>query len=74
MKGFDPPGNLGGGGELRSAGESGVEEGWVPTWREAGTGLKVSAVGLMGEGGAARSDGAKAEVRIHEGSIDEVRA
>ncbi len=71
-KGFDP-GNLGDGGGFRSAGESGIEEGWVPTWGEAGTGLKVSAVGLM-ETGAARSDGAKAEVRIHEGSTDQVRA
>ncbi len=73
-KGFDPPGNLEDGGGFRSAGERGIEEGWVPTWGEAGTGLKVSAVGLMEEGGAARSDGAKAEVRIHEGSTDKVRA
>ncbi len=29
----------GDGGGFRSAGESGIEEGWVPTWGEAGTGL-----------------------------------
>ena len=46
----------------------------MPTWGEAGTGLKVSAVGLMEEWRAARSDDAKAEVRIHEGSTDKVRA
>jgi hypothetical protein len=59
-KGFDPPGNLGDGGGFRSAGESGIEEGGVPTRAEAGTGLEVAAVGLVEEGGAARRDGAEA--------------
>ena len=73
-KGVDPSGNLGDGGGFRSAGESGVEDGWVPTRGEAGTGLEVAAVGLVEEWGAARSDGAEAEVGIHEGATDEVRA
>ncbi len=73
-KGVDPPGNLGDGGGFRSAGESGVYEGWVPIRREAETGLEVAAVGLVKEWGAARSDGAEAEVGIHESATDEVRA
>ena len=73
-KGFDPPGNLGDGGGFRSAGESGIEEGGVPTRAEAGTGLEVAAVGLVEEWGAARGDVAEAEVGIHEGSTDKVRA
>jgi hypothetical protein len=72
-KGSDPLGNLGDGGEFRSAGESGVEEGRMPTRGEAGTGLEVAA-GLVEEWGTARSDGAEAEVGIHEGATDEVRA
>ena len=51
---------LGDGGGFRSAGESGIEEGGVPTRAEAGTGLEVAAVGLVEEGGAARRDGAEA--------------
>jgi hypothetical protein len=47
----------------------------VPTMGNAGTVLEVAAVGLVEEiRGAARSDGAEAEVRIHEGATDEVRA
>ena len=41
---------------------------------EAGPGFEVSAVRLVEEGGAACSDGAEAEVGIHEGATDEVRA
>ncbi len=73
-KGFDPPGNLGDGGGFRSAGESGVEEGGVPSRAEAGTGLEVAAVGLVEEGGGTRRDGAEAEVRIQEGATNEVRS
>ncbi len=46
----------------------------MPIRREAETGLEVAAVGLVKEWGAARSDGAEAEVGIHEGATDEVRA
>jgi hypothetical protein len=46
----------------------------VPTRREAGTGLEVATIGLVKEWGAARSDGTEAEVGIHEGATDEVRA
>ena len=46
----------------------------MPTRGEAGTGLEVAAVGLVEEGGAARRDGAAAEVWIQEGATNEVRA
>ena len=72
-KGFDPPGNFGDGGGFHFAGESGVEEGGVPTRAEAGTGFEVAAVGLVEEGRATRRDGAEAEVRIQEGATNEVR-
>ncbi len=46
----------------------------MPTRAEAWTGLEVAAVGLVEEGGAARRDGAEAEVGTQEGATNEVRA
>ncbi len=71
-KGVDPPGDLGYGGGFRSARESYIEKGWVPTRGEVEPGFEASAVGLVEEGGSACSDGAETEVGIHEGATDEV--
>ncbi len=70
----DPPGDLRDGGRFEAAGGGAILKAVVPSKCEAWAGGEVAGVRLEEDGRGATDNGAEAEVGVHEGPGDEVKA